>query len=320
MDTIMKVDKSAVYEAAHKLSNWGRWGAEDQIGTLNNVTPEDIVGAGRLIRKGKVFALGLSLKEPIQSGLFGGRWNPIHTMLATGTDAKAGNQDEPAPYLRYADDAINMPCQASTQWDALCHIFLDDKMYNGFDAALVDARGARKLGIEHVRDKMVGRGVLLDIARFKGVESLDDGYAISIADLNACASAQGVEIRKGDFVLVRTGHQERCLARKDWSGYAGGDAPGFAFETCYWLREKDVAAICSDTWGCEVRPNETNEANQPWHWVVIPAIGISMGEIFYLKDLAEDCAADSTYEFFFTAPPLHLPGGAGSPINPQAIK
>jgi kynurenine formamidase len=316
----MKVDKSAVYEAARKLSNWGRWGAEDQIGTLNNVTSEDIIGAGRLIRKGKVFALGLSLKEPIQSGLFGGRWNPIHTMLATGTDAKAGNQDEPAPYLRYADDAINMPCQASTQWDALCHIFLDDKMYNGFDAALVDARGARKLGIENVRDKMVGRGVLLDIARFKGVESLDDGYAISIADLNACASAQRVEIRKGDFVLVRTGHQERCLARKDWSGYAGGDAPGFAFETCYWLREKDVAAICSDTWGCEVRPNETNEANQPWHWVVIPAIGISMGEIFYLKDLAEDCAADRIYEFFFTAPPLHLPGGAGSPINPQAIK
>jgi kynurenine formamidase len=317
---IMKVDKSAVYEAARKLSNWGRWGAEDQIGTLNNVTSDDIVGAGRLIRKGKVFALGLSLKEPIQSGLFGGRWNPIHTMLATGTDAKAGNQDEPAPYLRYADDAINMPCQASTQWDALCHVFLDDKMYNGFDADLVDARGARKLGIEHVRDKMVGRGVLLDVARFKGVASLDDGYAISIADLNACAAAQGVEIRKGDFVLVRTGHQERCLAKKDWSGYAGGDAPGFAFETCYWLREKDIAAICSDTWGCEVRPNETDEAKQPWHWVVIPAIGISMGEIFYLKDLADDCAADRIYEFFFTAPPLHLPGGAGSPINPQAIK
>ncbi len=316
----MKVDRAAIYEAAKKLSNWGRWGSDDQIGTLNNVTPEDIVGAGRLIRKGRVFALGLSLKEPIQSGLFGGRWNPIHTMLATGTDAKSGNQDEPAPYLRYADDAINMPCQASTQWDALCHIFLDDKRYNGFDASLVDARGARKLGIEQVRDKMVGRGVLLDVARFKGVDSLDDGYGITIDDLNACAAAQKVQVRKGDFVIVRTGHQERCLAKKDWNGYAGGDAPGFAFETCYWLREKDVAAICSDTWGCEVRPNETNEANQPWHWVVITALGISMGEIFYLKELAQDCAEDGVYEFFFTAPPLHLPGGAGSPINPQAIK
>lgn len=153
----MKVDRAAIYEAAKKLSNWGRWGADDQIGTLNNVSPEDVVNAGKLIKKGKVFALGLSLKEPIQSGLFGGRWNPIHTMLATGTDAAAGNQDVPSPYLRYADDAINMPCQASTQWDALCHIFLDDKMYNGYDAKLVDARGAKKLGIEHTRDKMAGR-------------------------------------------------------------------------------------------------------------------------------------------------------------------
>ena len=316
----MKVDRAAIYEAAKKLSNWGRWGADDQIGTLNNVTSEDVINAGKLIKKGKVFSLGLSLKEPIQSGLFGGRWNPIHTMLATGTDAAAGNQDIPSPYLRYADDAINMPCQASTQWDALCHIFLNDKMYNGYDAKLVDARGAKKLGIEHTRDKMAGRGVLLDVARFKGVESLDDGYAITNADLDACAKRQRVEIRKGDFVIVRTGHQERCLKKKDWSGYAGGDAPGMAFETCYWIREKDIAAICTDTWGCEVRPNETNEANQPWHWVVIPAIGISMGEIFYLKELAEDCAEDKIYEFFFAAPPMHLPGAAGSPINPQAIK
>ncbi|UPJ71872.1 cyclase family protein [Bradyrhizobium sp. 187] len=309
-----------IYDAAKKISNWGRWGDEDQIGTLNNVTSADIVGAAGLVRKGKVFSLGLSLKEPIQSGLFGGRWNPIHTMLATGTDAAAGTQDEPLPYLRYADDAINMPCQASTQWDALCHVFLDDKMYNGYDARLVDVKGAKKLGIEHVRDKMVGRGVLLDVARFKGVPSLDDGYAVTCADLDGCAEAQGVKIRKGDFVILRTGHQERCLSAGDWTGYAGGPAPGFAFETCFWLKNKDIAAICSDTWGCEVRPNETSEANQPWHWVVIPSIGISMGEIFYLKELAEDCAADRVYEFFFTAPPLHLPGGAGSPINPQAIK
>jgi kynurenine formamidase len=316
----MKVDRNAIDSAAKALSNWGRWGKDDQIGTLNHVTPNDIVAAGKLIRKGRVFALGLSLKEPIQSGLFGGRWNPIHTMLATGTDAAAGNQDKPFPYLRYADDAINMPCQASTQWDALCHIFLDDKMYNGFDATEVDARGAKKLGIEHVRDKMAGRGVLLDIARWKGLDYLPDGYAISNADLDGCAAAQGVTVGRADFVIVRTGQQERCLAAKDWSGYAGGNAPGLAFETCYWIHEKSLAAICLDTWGCEVRPNETNEANQPWHWVVIPVMGLSMGEIFYVKELAEDCSADKVYEFFFNAPPLHLPGGAGSPINPQAIK
>jgi kynurenine formamidase len=158
------------------------------------------------------------------------------------------------------------------------------------------------------------------MARFKGMDFLPDGYAIKSAEMDECAAAQGVAIRKGDFVIVRTGQQQRCLNKKDWSGYAGGAAPGFAFETCFWLKDKDVAAICSDTWGCEVRPNETDEANQPWHWVVIPALGISMGEIFYLMELAEDCAADKVYEFFFVAPPLHLPGGAGSPVNPQAIK
>ena len=109
-------------------------------------------------------------------------------------------------------------------------------------------------------------------------------------------------------------------AEKEWGGYAGGDAPGVKFENCYWCQEKQVAAICTDTWGVEVRPNETTEANQPWHWVVIPAMGLCMGEIFYLKELAEDCAEDGIYEFFFCGPPLIITGGTGSPINPQAIK
>lgn len=316
-----KLTRQDIYETAKELSNWNRWGEDDQIGTLNNVKPEDVVRAARLVRKGKCFALGLDLKEKIQSGLFGGRWNLIHQMLATGTDAAAGAQDgDGKAYLRYADDAINLPCQGSTQWDALCHIFLDDRMYNGYPAADVTATGAARLGIEHVRDKMAGRGVLLDVARWKGVDSLDDGYPITNADLDGCAADQGIDVGRGDFVIVRTGQQERCLASGDWAGYAGGDAPGLAFETARWIREKDIAAICADTWGCEVRPNETDEANQPWHWVVIPAVGISMGEIFYVKELAEDCANDGVYEFFFCAPPLHLPGGAGSPINPQAIK
>lgn len=315
----IKVSKAAIYEAAKELSNWGRWGPDDQIGTLNHITPQDIVEASKLIRRGKTFALGLPLDEKLQSGLFGGRWNPIHTMLATGTDAAAGNQDD-VPYLRYADDAINLPCQCSTQWDALAHIFLDDKMYNGYDARLVDASGARKNGIEHTRDKMVGRGVLLDVARNKGVDALDDGYAITNDDLDRTAGAQGVSVGRADFVIVRTGQQEACLKKGDWGSYAGGDAPGLAFETAYWIKQREIAAICSDTWGCEVRPNETNEANQPWHWVVIPAIGITMGEIFFLKELADDCAADGVYEFFFSAPPMNIPGGCGSPINPQAIK
>ena len=314
------VGKKAIYEAAEKLKNWQRWGADDRIGTLNFVTSEDIAAAAKLVKKGSAFSLGIPLdRSGPQTGLFGGRWNPIHTMLATGTDAAAGRQDN-TTRLRYADDAINMPIQCATHWDSLGHIFLDDKMYNGYDARVVDSTGVGMLGIEHTRDKMIGRGVLLDVARFKGVDHLDDGYGISNEELDACAKAQKVEIRRGDFVILRTGQMEKCLKANNWGAYAGGDAPGVRFENCYWCHERQISAICSDTWGVEVRPNETTEVNQPWHWVVIPAMGLTMGEMFYLKELAEDCANDKVYEFFFCGPPLVITGGTGSPINPQAIK
>ena len=132
--------------------------------------------------------------------------------------------------------------------------------------------------------------------------------------------AQGVAIKRGDFVIVRTGQMEQRLQAGEWGGYAGGEAPGLAFETCEWIQKKEIAAICTDTWGCEVRPNETDDASQPWHWIVIPMMGLTMGEIFYLKDLADDCAADKVYEFFFCGPPLPITRAVGSPINPQAIK
>ncbi len=311
-------DMAKLRQTAEKCDNWGRWGPDDEAGTLNFIAPEDIVAAAGLIKKGKVFSLALNFdNQGPQVGLWGNRFNPIHTMLATGTDAIAGIQDENG--IRYADDMVSLPLQCGTQWDALGHIFLDDKMWNGYDAALVDSNGAKKNGIEKVKDKMVGRGVLLDIARHLGIESLDEGMAITIDDLDGCADAQGVEIRRGDFVLVRTGMMEQ-RQRDGWGGYAGGDAPGLAFETAEWIHQREIAAICCDTWGCEVRPNETEDAQQPWHWVVIPKIGISMGEIFVMGKLAEDCADDGVWEFFFCAPPLPVTGGVGSPLNPIAIK
>ena len=313
----IKVSKAAVDEAFKALSNWGKWGKHDQIGTLNHVTPSDVVAAAGLVKRGQVFALGMPLGQTgPQRGLFGKRWNPIHTMLATGTDALAGRQAA----LLYSDDAINMPIQSATHWDSLGHIFYHDQMYNGHHASAVDSNGLSVLGIEHAKDKIVGRGVLLDIARWKGVEALADGTGISNNELDACAAAQKVTIRKGDFVLIRTGQQEACLKRGEWGGYAGGDAPGLKFESCYWLHERQVAGVCTDTWGVEVRPNETKDVNQPWHWVVIPAMGLYMGEMFVLADLAADCAKDKVYEFFFMGAPLNIPGGTGSPVNPQAIK
>ena len=315
----IKVGQQAIEEASKKLTNWGRWGKDDQIGTLNHVTPEDIVNAASLIRTGKVFALGIPLdRNGPQTGLFGGRFNPIHQMLATGTDAIAGQQDWNK--IRYADDTLNLCVQGATHWDALGHIFYEDKAYNGHDAKLIDSRGLARARHRAFQEQD-GRARRAARHRALSRRRLAEGRRRHLQRrTRQMRRAQNVEIRKGDFVIVRTGQMERCLKEKQWGGYAGGDAPGVMFENCYWCQEKQIAAICTDTWGCEVRPNETTEANQPWHWVVIPAMGLCMGEIFYLKELAEDCEHDGIYEFFFSGPPLIITGGTGSPINPQAIK
>ena len=146
-----------------------------------------------------MFALGIPLdRKGPQTGLFGGRFNPIHQMLATGTDAIAGQQDWNK--IRYADDTLNLCVQGATHWDALGHIFYEDKCYNGHDAKLINSRGLTVLGIEHSKSRMNGLSVLLDIARFRKVPWLKDGEGISNDELNKCARAQNVEIRKGDFV------------------------------------------------------------------------------------------------------------------------
>src|SRR6266852_3942849 len=197
----IKVDRKAIAEASEKLRNWGRWGKDDHIGTLNHVTPEDITKAAGLIKIGKVFALGIPLdREGPQTGLFGGRFNPIHQMLATGTDAIAGQQDWNK--IRYADDTLMLCVQGATHWDALGHIFYEDKAYHGHNAKLIDSKGLSVLGIEHSKSKMNGRGVLLDIARFRGVPWLKDGEGIGNDELDACAKAQGGEVRRADFGIV----------------------------------------------------------------------------------------------------------------------
>ncbi len=314
------VDKFSLHDlrrAAERFSNWGRWGADDEAGTLNFVTADAIVAAAQLIRKGRSFSLGLDFDRDGPQGGRGQRFNCVHTMMMTGTDAVAGLQDKIK--LRYSDDMIAMALQCGTQWDALSHIFFDDTMWNGYDARLVNSFGAQKNGIEKVKNKIAGRGVLLDVARHFGVNSLEAGIAITSDDLDAVARAQRIEIRRGDFVLIRTGHMEAERSKGHWDDYIG-PAPGLAFETCRWIFEREISALATDTWCCEVFPNETDDALQPWHWVVIPKIGLTVGEMFELKSLADDCAQDSVYEFFFCAPPLPIAKAVGSPVNPIAIK
>jgi len=318
-----KLTMKDIRAASHRLKNWGRWGNDDEIGTLNHVNAEDIVAAAQLVRKGKVISLALNYDQHGPQGGKSkypalGRFNPVHMMLRTGTDAYSGVLDHRK--IRGTDDLIIMPLQCGTQWDGLGHILYGNYMWNGYDCRNVTSAGAQKAGIEKTREKMVGRGVLLDVARALRKKWLPDGFAITNEVLDYTAEKQRVTVRRGDYLLVRTGHLERCLAAKSWDGYSGGDAPGLAFETLDWLQGKQMAAIVTDTWGVEVRPNETSDANQPWHWIAIPMMGLAVGEIFDLGALAKDCAEDKRYEFLFVAPALPITGAVGSPVNPLAIK
>ena len=249
-----------------------------------------------------------------------GRTNPIHTMLRTGTDAYSGVLDKRG--IRAADDMVTMPLQCGTQWDGLGHVFYENYMWNGYDCREVTSAGAQKCGIEKTKNKMVGRGVLLDVARCKGVESLDDGYGITCEDLDDTAKKQGVDASSAATTSsCAPARWSAAMKAGSWDGYPGGDAPGFAFETLEWIKRTELAALASDTWGCEVRPNESEAGiNQPWHWITIPIMGMTMGEIFNLKELADDCAADKVYEFLFVAPAIPITGAVGSPVNPLAIK
>ena len=322
--TARKLTRQDLRDAADKFKNWGKWGPKDEIGTLNYTQAEDIVAAARLVKKGKVISLALNFDQHGPQGAKSkypamGRINPVHTMLRTGTDASSGVLDHRG--IRAADDMVVMPLQCGTQWDGLGHIFYENSMWNGYDCREVTSAGAQKCGIEKTKNKMVGRGVFLDVPRVLGKKWLEDGYAITIADLDRTAEAQGVKVKRGDFVVVRTGQMEAKLEAGSWDGYPGGDAPGFSFETLEWIKRTELAALASDTWGCEVRPNQSEQGiNQPWHWITIPMMGMTMGEIFYVKDLAEDCAADKVYEFLFVAPAIPITGAVGSPTNPLAIK
>jgi kynurenine formamidase len=304
-----------------RCSNWGRWGQSDQRGTLNFITPDKIREASALVRQGKAISLQLPLDgNGPQTGAFG-RVNPVHQMAATGADHLAAVQTYSSDPLGwgFADDSLFLFLQGGTQWDALGHIFRDGQMYNGFSAAEVTSSGAQKGGVEHM-PTVVSRGVLLDIARLKGKSHLDPGEAIYPEDLDEAAAAHGVTVGTGDVVLIRTGDMGARRNLPGWNGYSAGDAPGLSLHCAEWLYDKEVAAIATDTWGAEVRPNELDGTFQPLHLIMIVSMGLLVGEIWDLDPLADDCAADGVYEFMFVGPPLVIPGAVGSPLNPQAIK
>ena len=310
-----------------RVSNWGRWGEDDVRGTMNFLTDAKRVSAAGLVQAGRSYSLSLPFDMDGPQNGWRRRTNPVHTMLDTGTDAVTGIQGFP-PGIGGADDVIAMPLQCSTQWDGLGHIFDHGRAWNGRPAeSVVTSLGDGVTGIETVADVVCGRGVLLDVGRAVGTDGeLPDGFAITEEHLEQTIAAQGASaaVGRGDIVVVRTGQLSRArrgvAAGEGWGGYAGGAAPGLSFTTADWLHRTEIAAIATDTWGFEVRPNEFDDAFQPLHQVAIPHLGLFLGEMWDLDGLASACAEDGRYDFLLTAAPLRVTGAVGAPVNPIALR
>jgi kynurenine formamidase len=300
-------------DIAKRVNNWGRWGTEDELGTVNLITPEVVAEAAKTVKTGKRFSLAVDLKaDGIQNGMIPGRENPVltphlvnHEVFGPGTVATS-------------DDNVSMGIQAATHWDGLTHATYEDRLYNGFSAkeSVTAENGATKLSIHNVKT-LITRGVLLDVAKAKGVDVLEPMYSITPEDLDAAEALAGTKVRAGDIVLVRTGTITK---------YLGGDKDGYFMSAGLgvrcpeWFHARDVAAVANDTVVFEVFPPDIENCYMAVHALHLVEMGMLQGQNWNLEELAADCAADGVYEFLLDASPQPFVGGIGSPVNPVAVK
>ncbi|SRR5579875_698342 len=303
-----RLEASEVKALFDKLSNWGRWGSEDQRGALNFITNEKRVEAARLMQTGEAISLALPL--PTAPGI--DNPNPVtHLAYQIGTEPRA-SYHQAMDYF-----AISPHGMATTHLDALCHVFWRNKMYNGFDAAEVRADGAHRCGVEVMRNGVMARGVLLDIPALRGVRWLEPGDAIVPDELDAALKLHRVEVRQGDVLFVRTGRTLKRRTEGPWDimrqGMAGLDA------SCLpWLFEHKIAILGSDGIS-DVAPSGYRETPFPIHAIAIVAMGVHLIDNADLEALAETCARLRRYEFLLVLAPLVLERGTASPVNPLAF-
>jgi kynurenine formamidase len=304
-------------ESDEKPGNWGRWGADDERGAANLITAERVAAAARLVRKGKVISLAVPLDG--NGPVFPGRLAPIRLMSVSGADYAAGEPPTFGASFHIADDYLFMPIQGSTQWDALSHAWEGDTLYNGVPQTEVRGSGAARLGIQNVKNGLVGRGVLIDVLAAKG-GTLAAGAAITRADLDAALARQRTKLEPGDIVLVRTGVVPAFYALSDSldrARFVRAPQAGLALDVAGWVKEHDLAAIAADNLTLEVFPNQ---GTRTLHMPLLRELGVYIGEIFWLEELAADCAEDGRFEFFLAAQPLNLTRAVASPLNPVAVK
>ncbi|OXS31574.1 cyclase family protein [Streptomyces sp. XY006] len=303
---------AAFHEIAKRVNNWGRWGPDDELGTLNLITDEVVREAAATVRTGRRVPLALPLRQDgVQTGMIPGRVNPLHVMVQI-------NQELFGPgTVACSDDAVTMGLQAATHWDALPHVSHSGRLYNGRPAHTVTAHGGAEFsGIGTVRH-LVTRGVLLDVARARGTDRLDGSYAVTPEDLDAAEELAGTRVRAGDAVLVRTG-QMRVFLAGDRHAYAY-PSPGLSVRTPEWFHARDIAAVANDTLTFEVFPPESEDLWLPVHALHLVEMGMPQGQNWNLEKLSTACGETGRYAFLLSATPEPFTGATGSPVAPVAV-
>jgi len=292
-----------------KHSNWGRWGKDDQRGALNFITDEKRARAAKLALSGETVSMSLPLATlPAPD-------NPTpvtHLMVQAGADALNTPMPYSGDYFAIAPHGL-----ANTHLDALCHVFWQGKMYNGFDASEVGSHGARKCAIDVARNGIVSRGVLLDIPKIKKAEWIEPGDRIMPSDLDAAQKDHRVQVEEGDVLLVRTGRAKRRKVKGGWDPWREG-LPGLDASCLPWLHERRIAVLGSDG-ASDAMPSGYEGVLLPIHVGTLVAMGVHLIDNADFDAASEACARAGRYEFVFVMAPLVLERGTASPVNPLAV-
>ncbi|GAC1318478.1 MAG: cyclase family protein [Chloroflexota bacterium] len=305
-DTATRATFQALFD---RCTNWGRWGDEDERGTLNLITPEVRRHAATLVSEGAT----VSCAHPINT--VGDADNPspaVHLMVRAGDVASVRGVTSTADYLAIAPHGV-----AHSHLDALCHFFWDGKIYNNRPITAVTSIGARANAITIAQDGIASRGVLLDIPHSLGLEWLETDHAITVAELEQAERLCGVRVQSGDVLLVRTGRPARRKALGPWDSRA--TLAGLHHDTAIWLKERGVALLGSDG-VTDVRQHPFGDiTTHPMHILTLVAMGMMLLDNHNFEDLARASAERSRWEFMLIVAPLKLVGGTASMVNPVAI-
>ena len=300
-----QMTQADVERLVKELSNWGRWGTDDQRGALNLITPEKRAAAAKLVKRG----LSVSLARDVEKKPAVDNKYPFnHTMLLLGKNAVG----------QFSSDRFSVAYHGvtHTHMDSLCHLFHRGRMYNGFSRDEVGADGAAKLGIQNVKTGIFTRGILIDIPRLRGVPYLEPGSAIYPEELDAWEKHAKLRVKSGDVVFIRTGRWARRDERGAWDTNKEGMA-GLHASCAVWLKQRDVAMLGSDA-ASDVIPSGIPGISHPVHLLTLHAMGVHIFDNCDLEELGRVADKLKTWEFLITASPLAVPRGTGSPLNPIA--